>query len=115
MISHFLYAKVSFWTDALDTAKEEALKAFNMCKGEDDLAVAGILLACVYYNRREYLQGAELLNVLRTKLPRREEIQKLKFVFALALHDEAAAMRHLEALYDINRKSASDFIVSFLD
>ncbi len=115
MISHFLYAKSAFWLDSFDTAKEEALKAFNMCKGEDDLAVAGILLSCIYYNQKEFEKGILLLNLLRTKLPQREEIQKLKFVFALALHDESAAMRHLEALYEIDRKAASDFIVKFME
>lgn len=115
MISHFLYAKSAFWLDSLETAKEEALKAFNLCKGEDDLAVAGILLSCIYYGQREYEKGILLLNLLRTKLPQREEIQKLKFVFALALHDESAAMRHLETLYEINKKAASDFIVKFIE
>ncbi len=115
MISHFLYAKAAFWLDSFDTAREEALKAFNLCKGQDDLAVAGILLSCVYYSQNEYEKGLVLLNLLRTKLPQNEEIQKLKFIFALALHDEAAAMRHLEDLYDINKKSASDFIVKFLE
>jgi hypothetical protein len=115
MISHFLYAKAAFWLDSLDTAREEALIAFNMCKGEDDLAVAGILLSCIYYNRKEYEKGILLLNLLRTRLPQNEEIQKLKFIFALALRDEPAAMRHLESLYEINRKAASDFIVKFIE
>lgn len=115
MISHFLYAKAAFWLDSLETAREEALKAFNLSKGEDDLAVAGILLSCVYYNRKEFEKGNVLLNLLRTKLPQNEEIQKLKFIFALALHDEGAAMRHLETLYAINKKTASDFIVRFLE
>jgi hypothetical protein len=115
MISHFLCAKSAFWIDSFDTAREEALKAFNMCKGEDDLAVAGILLSCIYYSQNEYEKGILLLNLLRTKLPQNEEIQKLKFIFALALRDEPAAMRHLEDLYAINKKSASDFIVKFME
>lgn len=115
MISHFLYAKSAFWLDSFETAREEALKAFNLCKGQDDLAVAGILLSCVYYNRKEFEKGILLLNLLRTKLPQNEEIQKLKFIFALALHDEPASMRHLEDLYEINRKSASDFIAKFIE
>jgi hypothetical protein len=115
MLPHFLYAKSAYWEDSLEIAREEGLTAFNLCKGQDDLAVAGILLACIFYGQRDYQHGMDLLNLLRTKLPQNEEIQKLKFIFALALHDENSAMRHLEDLYAINKKSASDFIVKFIE
>lgn len=115
MISHFLFAKSAFWLNDLKTAREEAFKAFNLSKGNDELAVAGILLACVYYQLREYRKGMDVLNLINAEIPQKEELSKLRFVFALALHDEAAAMKHLESLYEINKKAASNLIVSVLE
>ena len=115
MASHFLLAKSAFWLNNFEEAEEESTKAFNLAKGNDELAVAGILKACAYYRLKKFREGLDLLNLLKTKLPQREEIAKLKFIFALALNDEAAALRHLESLYEINKKAASELIVSVLD
>lgn len=112
---HFFLARSAFWLNDFPTAKDESLKAFNLSDGEDEMAVAGILLACSYFQLKEYQQGKEVLALLRTELPQKEDLQKLRFIFSLALNDEAAAMRHLELLYTINRKAASDFIVQFLE
>ena len=115
MAPHFLIAKSAFWLNDFRTAQEEGLKAFNLSKGEDELAVTGILLACSYYQLKEYNKGMELLALLKTKLSAQENLMKLKFIFALALHDEPAAMRHLEEIYSINRKEASKMILKFLN
>lgn len=114
MISHFFLARSAFWLNDYVTARDEALKAFNLSNGEDEMAVAGILLACAYYQIRDYSHGIEVLNLLRTDLPQREDIPKLKFVFALALNDESAAMKHLETLYEINKNAASELIMKIL-
>jgi len=53
----------------------------------------------------------DLLRVLKSKLQTRENIMKLKFIFALALNDEPAAMRHLDMLYEINKKEASNLML----
>jgi tetratricopeptide (TPR) repeat protein len=114
MSSHFLLAKSAFWLDDFHTAEEESTKAFNLSKGADELAVTGILRACTYYRLKKFKEGIELLNLLKTKLPQREEIAKLKFIFALALHDEQAALRHLESLYEINENAASELTMKLL-
>jgi len=114
MAPHFLFAKSAFWLNDFRTAQEEGLKAFNLSEGNDELAITGILLACSYYQLKEYEKGMELLALLKTKLSAQENLMKLKFVFALALHDEPAAMRHLGEIYSINRKEASAMILKFL-
>lgn len=114
MMAHFLFAKAAFWLNDFSTAEEESVKAFNLSKGQDEMAVAGILRACTYYRLKKYAKGMELLELLKTKLPQREEVMKLKFIFALALHDEQAALRHLETLYEINKSSASSLITKVL-
>ncbi|MBD3398104.1 hypothetical protein GF412_02810 [Candidatus Micrarchaeota archaeon] len=114
MVSHFLLAKSAFWLNDFTTAEEESRKAFNLAKDKDGLAVTGILRACSCYRLRKFRKGMELLNLLKTKLPQREEIAKLKFIFALALHDEQAALHHLEMLYEINERAASELTVKLL-
>lgn len=114
MASHFLLAKSAFWLNNFQVAEKESTKAFNLAKGNDELAVAGILRACTYYRLKRFREGLDLLNLLKTKLPHREEIAKLKFIFALALNDEAAALRHLDSLYEINKNAASELIVNLL-
>ena len=114
MASHFLLAKASFWINDFEVAKTESQKAFNLAQGHDELAVAGILLACSYYRLKEYEKGMDLLALLKSKLPVQENIMKLKFIFALALHDEPAAMRHLDMLYDVNKKEASSIMLKLL-
>ncbi|MBD3398101.1 hypothetical protein GF412_02795 [Candidatus Micrarchaeota archaeon] len=114
MAAHFLAAKSAFWLNDFKTAKKEAQTAFNLSEGEEELAVSGILLACSHYQLKEYKKGLEILALLKSRMDGKEEIMKLKFVFALALNDEPAARRHLEDLYSINRKEASAIMLKFL-
>jgi hypothetical protein len=114
MLSHFFLAKAAFWLNDFSTAESEAFIAFNLSRGQDELAVAGILRACTYYQLKKYKEGMKLLGLLKTRLPQREEIEKLKFIFALALHDGRAALRHLGLLYEINEAAASSLIAKIL-
>jgi tetratricopeptide (TPR) repeat protein len=114
MVAHYLLAKSCFWRSDFKSSGAEALKAFNLSLGEDELAVTGVLLACSYYYLHEYEKGMEILRLLKTKLPANENVGKLKFIFALSLHDEAAAVRHLEEFYALNEKAASRMMFKFL-
>ena len=114
MVSHYLLAKSCFWRSDFQGSEKAALKAFNLSLGEDEMAVTGVLLACSYYHMREYEKGMHLLNLLKTKLHANDNIAKLKFVFALARHDEAAAVKHLDELYAMNKKEASRLMFKFL-
>lgn len=114
MASHFLLAKAAFWINDFERARDEASDAFYLASGQEELAVSGILLACSYYRLKEYEKGMELLSLLKTKLQTQENIMKLKFVFALALQDEPAAMKHLDMLYGINKKEASSLMLKLL-
>ena len=115
MASHFLLAKAAFWVNDFEKARDEAKKAFNLSNGEGEIAVSGILLACSHYRLKDYEKGIEILRLLKSKAGTGENIMKLKFVFALALHDEPAAMRHLDELYEINKKEASSIMFKLLE
>ncbi len=114
MMAHFLYAKSAFWANKLETADNVSSRAFNLSRGQDELAVAGILRACTLFRLKRYPEGMKLLKLLNTKLKQKEEIEKLEFIFALALKDEKEALTHLKALYKINKESASSFIAQVL-
>jgi tetratricopeptide (TPR) repeat protein len=114
MPAHFLLAKAAFWINDFETAKDEAKKAFRLSEGEEALAVSGILLACSYYRLKDYEGGMKILKLLKSKTGAGENIMKLKFIFALALQDEPAAMRHLDELYDVNKKEASRIMLRLL-
>ena len=115
MISHLLLAKSAFWLNDFQTAKEEALIAFNSSRGQAEMSVSGILLACTYYRIREFQKGLDLVKLLNTEMPGKENLAKLKFVFALSLHDEDAALRYLNTLYEIDRNAADEFLSRFLE
>jgi tetratricopeptide (TPR) repeat protein len=115
MASHFLLAKSAFWINEFEQARDESKKAFNLSNGEDEIAVSGILLACSHYRLKDYEKGIEILRLLKSKAGTGESIMKLKFVFALALHDEPAAMRHLDQLYDVNKKEASRIMLKLIE
>lgn len=114
MTSHFLLAKAAFWQNDYTVAKEEAQVAFNLAQGQEELTITGILLACSLYRLKEYSRGLELLKVLKSKIPSQENLAKLKFIFALALHDEPAAMRHLDELYEMNKNEASALMLKLV-
>lgn len=114
MMAHFLMAKAAFWLNDFSTAEEESTKAFNLSNGEDELAVVGILRACTCYRLKKYKEGMKLLDLLKTELPQKTEIAKLKFIFALAMQNEQAALRHLDTLYEINKAAASSLIAKVL-
>ncbi len=114
LLSHFLLAKSAFWTDDFETAKKEGLLAFNLANGEYELEITGILLACIYYRLKEYRKGMDLVMLLNYKLQTKENLMKLKFLFALALNDESVAMRYLDMLYEINREEAKKLLSKFI-
>ena len=114
MEPHFLLAKSAFWLNNFQTARDEAKQAFKLSEGEEQIAVSGILLACAYYRLKEYQEGMKILRVLKSRAGTGENLMKLKFIFALALQDEPAAMRHLDQLYEINKKEASRIMLNLL-
>jgi len=114
MPAHFLYAKAAFWLNDYELAKKEAQIAFNLSKGQDELTVTGILLACALYRLKEYESGMELLKLLKSKIASQEKLMKLKFIFALALNDEHAALRHLDELYEMNEAEAKALMLKLV-
>ncbi len=114
MMSHFLLAKSAFWINEFDITKSEARKAFNLAKLPDDMLPCAILAATAYHQLKEYEKGFDLLKQMEA-IKTDEELEKLLFLFSLALKDQTEAMKHIDLLFKINSKAAEDLIVRYLE
>jgi len=111
MISHFLLMKSAFWLKKFDEAIKEGRIAFNLAH-DKDMVICAIVLSSAYYLKGEYEKAYELLNDITTK--DNEDVEKLLFIYSLAINNEKAAMQHIEKLYNINRRLAEDLVLKFL-
>lgn len=107
MMALFLLAKSHFWSGDYDNAAEHGRKAFNKAQGQD-LRYCGILLASAYIAKGMYGEAYKLLNLLGGE--KDEDVQKLLFIAAIGRNDEAAAQKHLEALYMINNRIIDELL-----
>ena len=111
MIAHFLLMKSAFWLKRFDEAITEGRIAFNLATGEDMLTCA-IILSSAYYLKGDSENCYKLLD--RIKADGNPDVEKLMFIYSLAVKDEKKAMEHINKLYAINRRLAEDFILKFL-
>lgn len=111
MISHFLLAKSSFWLGKYEETVSEGKRAFHLSKLLDMVPCA-VILASGYYQLKKYQEGYKFLNALDIKND--VDLQRLKFLFAVAVGDEKAARDRVEELFGLNKKIASDFIEKIL-
>jgi hypothetical protein len=114
MISHFMLSKASFWCGRYGEAAAEGRKAFNMAKSDDDLLACAVITATAHYELSEYAKGYELLKTVE-KTKTSEELEKLLFIFSVAMEDEEEAVKHVEYLMGLNKKAAEELIVRFLE
>ncbi|MDD5340586.1 MAG: CDC27 family protein [Candidatus ainarchaeum sp.] len=107
MVSHYLLAKAAFWTGKYEEALAEGRKAFNLASGPDINACA-VITASAYYSLGRYPEGYELLSSIKTKGD--EDLEKLKFIFAMVMGREKEAVECLDDLFRINRKAAEKLL-----
>jgi hypothetical protein len=108
MIANFMMAKASFWDKKLDLGQKYGRAAFNKARKKDDLIMCGILLASIYFQARKYKEGYSLLNSLKAK--GNEDVEKLLFIFSIAMEDEEEIKKHMEELYRINSRAIEDIL-----
>lgn len=114
MISHFMLSKAAFWAGKYEEAAAEGRKAFNMSKAEEDLAACAIITATAHYELKQYDKGYELLKTVE-KTKTSEEIEKLLFIFSVAMDNEEEALKHVEYLMRLNKQAAEELILRFLE
>ncbi len=111
MLAHFLLMKSAFWIKKFDEAIKEGRAAFNLSQGEDMLTCAVILSSSYYLNGNQE-ECYKLLS--KMKADGNPDVEKLMFIYALAVKNEQEAMQHIDKLYKINRRLAEEFIMKFL-
>lgn len=111
MVSHYLLAKAAFWTGRYAEAAAEGRKAFNLARGTDINACAAIT-ASAYYSLGRYPEGYELLSKIRTSGD--EDLDKLKFIFAMVMGREKEAIECIDDLFRINRRAAEKLLENAL-
>lgn len=107
MVSHFLLSKAAFNVGKFDAAKLEGIKAFNMSHVYEDMLACAILASTAYLETKEYAKGFRLLKEME-KEGTSEELQLALLVFSLALKNENEALVHIEKLYELNEKLATE-------
>lgn len=111
MISHYLLAKVLYFNKDFAGSAMEGRKSFNLASDPDDILACAITTSTAYYELKEYAKGYELLNSVQKST---EDLETLRFVFALALSDENAALKHVQKLYALNKKSAEALMLKMI-
>jgi hypothetical protein len=107
MIAHFLLAKSAFWADSPKETVSEGKKALIMAKPQDIVACA-ILTASGHYRLGNYKEGQDLLKSIDSK--GNEDLERMRFAFALAMGNGKEAVYFLEELNKINRKAVESLI-----
>lgn len=114
MYSHLFLAKSLMGFEKIKEAESEAQSAFSQSKSPEQVAIAGILLACIYYRLEKYQEGKRLIDSLRTEFPERAEIETLRFVFAMTLQDAEGAASRLKTIHEIDAQAAKELADLFL-
>jgi tetratricopeptide (TPR) repeat protein len=107
MISHFLLARACFNLGKYEATRLEGTKAFNMSHVYDDMLACALLTSTAYLETKEYAKGFKLLKEME-KEGNSEELQLALLAFSLALKNEKEALVHVEKLYKLNEKLATD-------
>jgi hypothetical protein len=77
------------------------------------MMTCAVLAGTAYYEAKQYDKGMELLDEM-AKLKTGEELEELRFIFALALEKGDVAAKHLDSLYGMNRDSAEKLLMRFM-
>lgn len=113
MMANYLYATAAFWAGENENAAKYGRMAFNLSKSPDDLLASAIITSSAYYELKQYQKAFDMLSSME-KLKYNEEIEKLLFVFSLALKDEKEAYKHAKNLYVMNKKAAQELLKKFI-
>jgi len=103
MVSHYLLARAAFWTGRFGETVDEGRKAFNLAK-RADLGACAAITASGLYSLGRYKEGFELLSRVRARGD--EDLEKLRFTFAMVMGRRKEAIECIDDLFRINRKEA---------
>lgn len=113
MVAHYLLAKSALALGRLEDAAAGARKAFNLAASQDDMVACAVLAGTAYYELKEYQKGFDMLKAME-EIKHTEELERLLFIFSLALNNQKEAMKHIDYLYLLNKKTAEELMLRFI-
>ncbi|MFH1393510.1 MAG: hypothetical protein ABII71_02180 [Candidatus Micrarchaeota archaeon] len=112
LMAHYLFAKSCYRVKNFNAALREGHKAFNLAESQEDMVAIGVFLACAYYELKRYAKGYEVLKALQMLEDAR--VEKALFILSLCKNDPETALLHVDALFEINKQVADEFVDKFL-
>lgn len=112
MISHFLFAKSSFWLEKYPEAEIGGAKSFQLSKAGEEKITSGILLGTIYMMENKYEKAYNLMNSIQNKSA---ELEEILILCAVAMEDDKAIDSHIDRLYEINKEVADEFLAGMIE
>lgn len=109
--AYFLLSKVAFRLKKFPEATQAARTAFNLATTKQDMISCAVVLSAGYYMQGNNDDAYKVLHQVGGD--GNSDVERLMFLFALSVQNEAEAVQHLDRLYQINRRMAEDFIQRF--
>ena len=113
MTAHFFLSESAFWLRKYEEAILEGSKAFNKSATHEDMLASAIITGSAYYELKQYAKGFDLLKLMERRKTN-ESLERLLFLFSMALDDQREATIHLNELYGLNQKAAEDLAIRYL-
>lgn len=113
MLAQYLLSQAAYAVGEYQLSAASARKSFNLAKNEEDMWISGLHACLSYYQLEEFRKGLLLLKELEKKV-KNSDIERLMFLFSIALDDTAEAEKHLKWLIDNNASEADRFVSTLL-
>ena len=113
IMCHYLLAASAFWTGHYEQAIMHGRRSFNLVKSKDDMIASALITSSAYYELERYEEGFRMLKAVEA-LKYSREVEKMMFIFSLAMKDKKEAMKHAKNLYVLNEKAAKALLKKFL-
>jgi lipopolysaccharide biosynthesis regulator YciM len=109
LISRFLLAESAFWSGHFQEAAIEGHRAFNKASDNEDMLSCALVTASAYFELEEYAKGLDILKFMENRKSN-EDLEKMMFVYSMAMHNPKEAAMHLNELYRINKAMAVNVV-----
>ena len=113
VITHFLLCQSAYVVRKFDEAALQGRMAFNKSSSYDDMLACTILTASAYYENGKIVEGWEMLKFMERRKTN-ENLEKLLFIYSLAVKNKNEAVNHLNELHRINDKAADELVIKYL-
>jgi len=113
LIANVLFSESAYRAGKYEEARDAGRNAFNMAKSEDDMLFCAMVTSSSYLQLRQFAAGYQMLREMERKV-KTPDLEEALFVFAMALKDQDEALKHMDRLYQLDRKRGDLFMARVL-